>query len=417
VISKACAVRGPQRPAAIKGHIRLAKQPDNSGFTVHWERVDWKGYVRTARRRLRSVDRRLREAKMFARAMASKHHPILAQIVPIRRCNLACTYCNEYDAVSPPVPLGEMLKRIDLLAALGTTIITISGGEPMLHPDLDEIIRRIRRRGAIATLITNGYLLTADRIQRLNRAGLDYLQISIDNVIPDETSKKSLKVLGRKLELLAEHAEFSVTVNSVLGSPVRNPQDAMAVANRARGLGLTSTVGILHGADGQLRPLAPDQLAVYRELLEPNQAMFAFAQYDRFQHNIAAGRPNDWHCGAGGRFLYICEDGLVHYCSQQRGRPGLPLDGYTRNDLKRWAATPKPCAPLCTISCVHQTAMLDRFRENPREVLLDMIAARRERNPGYRAPALLNALTWMFLDGPARGVLSKVAVKLLRARS
>ena len=160
---------------------------------------------------------------MFARAMHSPDHPIVAQIVPMRRCNLACTYCNEFDAVSRPVPLAEMLRRIDLLAALGTTIITISGGEPMLHPDLDEIIRRIRHRGIIATLITNGYLLTPERIRRLNRAGLDYLQISIDNVMPDETSKKSLKVLDRKLEFLAADAEFAVTVNSVLGSPVRNP--------------------------------------------------------------------------------------------------------------------------------------------------------------------------------------------------
>src|SRR5215472_9681642 len=119
----------------------------------------WAEFHPSLRRRVRSIGRRLREARMFARAMASKRHPILAQIVPIRRCNLACTYCNEFDAVSTPVPLAAMLRRIDLLADLGTTIITISGGEPMLHPDLEEIIARIRRRGAIATLITNGYLL------------------------------------------------------------------------------------------------------------------------------------------------------------------------------------------------------------------------------------------------------------------
>src|SRR6516162_7569819 len=226
----------------------------------------WAEFHPSMRRRVRSIGRRLREARMFARAMASKHHPILAQIVPVRRCNLACTYCNEFDAVSAPVPAAEMLRRVDLLANLGTTIITISGGEPMLHPELDEIIRHIRRRGAVATLITNGYLLTPDRIRRLNRAGLDYLQISIDNVTPDETSKKSLKVLDRKLEWLAEHAEFAVTVNSVLGSPVRNPKDARIIARRARSLGLTSTVGILHDGSGQLQPLAPEHMAVYRDL-------------------------------------------------------------------------------------------------------------------------------------------------------
>ena len=80
---------------------------------------------------------------------------------------------------------------------MGTAIVTISGGEPLLHPDLDAIIARIRKNGIIAGMITNGYLLAADRIERLNRAGLEYLQISIDNVLPDEVSKKSLKVLDR----------------------------------------------------------------------------------------------------------------------------------------------------------------------------------------------------------------------------
>ena len=153
----------------------------------------------TLTRKLRSYQRRMRQARMVARAIKSKHHPILAHIIPMRRCNLSCAYCNEYDKVSDPVPTAEMLRRIEKLASLGTGIITISGGEPLLHPDLDEIIRAIRSHGAIATIITNGYLLTPERIHRLNRAGLEHLQISIDNVNPDEVSKKSLKVLDQKL--------------------------------------------------------------------------------------------------------------------------------------------------------------------------------------------------------------------------
>lgn len=366
---------------------------------------------------MRGVGRRLREARMFARAMHSPDHPIVAQVVPIRRCNLACSYCNEFDAVSQPVPVGEMLRRVDLLAGLGTTIITISGGEPTLHPDLDEIIRHIRRRGAIATIITNGLLLTPERIRQLNRAGLDYLQISIDNVIPDETSNKSLRVLDRKLEWLAAGAEFAVTVNSVLGSPVRNPADALEIARRARALGLTSTVGILHDGGGQLRPLAPDHASVYERILTFQQSLFSFAQYDRFQRNIARGLPNDWHCRAGGRFLYICEDGLVHYCSQQRGHPGIPLEEYNRDHLKREAARPKSCAPFCTISCVHQAATLDAFREDPRGTLAGMIERRKEYNPAYEPPPILNALTWAFLDGRSRRVLSRLALRVLRAGS
>src|SRR5215472_13373008 len=166
--------------------------------------------TRRFRRGWRAVQRRARELRMNAKGLASTDHPILAHVIPMRRCNLACTYCNEFDDDSKPVPIETMYERLDRLAELGTTIITISGGEPLLHPDLDSIIARVRKHGMIAGMITNGYLLTAERIQRLNRAGLEHLQISIDNVMPDDVSKKSLKVLDKKLQLLAEHADFHV---------------------------------------------------------------------------------------------------------------------------------------------------------------------------------------------------------------
>jgi hypothetical protein len=155
--------------------------------------------VTRLRRRLRAARRRLREARLVGLAFKSDRHPILAHVVPIRRCNLSCAYCNEFDRHSAPVPLEEMFRRIDRLAELGTTAVHLSGGEPLLHPDLDDIIQRVRQRGMLAGLLTNGYLLTRERIERLNGAGLDQLQISIDNVTPDNVSMKSLKVLDRKL--------------------------------------------------------------------------------------------------------------------------------------------------------------------------------------------------------------------------
>src|SRR5262245_57813452 len=185
------------------------------------------------RRKVRSFERRIREARMIAKALKSPRQPILAHVIPMRRCNLSCAYCNEYDSFSNPVPTAVMCKRIKQLAALGTSVVTISGGEPLLHPDLDKIIRCIRDHGMLAELITNGYLLTPQRIRRLNRVGLDHLQISIDNVMPDEVSKKSLKVLDRKLQWLAGEAEFDVNINSVLGSSLHDPEDALTIARRA----------------------------------------------------------------------------------------------------------------------------------------------------------------------------------------
>ena len=310
--------------------------------------------------RLKIARRRARELAMIGRALADTKHPVLAHIVPIRRCNLSCAYCNEYDDFSNPVPLETMHERIDHLGRLGTTVITISGGEPLLHPELDQIIARIRENGAIAGMITNGYLLVPERIRRLNEAGLDHLQISIDNVMPDEVSKKSLKVLDKKLEMLAEHATFHVNINSVVGGGIHHPQDALTISNRAIALGFTSTVGIIHDGDGQLQALDPEEISVYEEIMRHEKKNYS--QFNHFQKNIAYGKANDWRCRAGSRYLYICEDGLVHYCSQQRGYPGKPLAHYTKADVVREFYTAKSCAPHCTVSCVHQISYIDHWR-------------------------------------------------------
>jgi len=311
-------------------------------------------------RSLKRISRAVRGVRKVAWALASTDHPLLAHIIPIRRCNLACEYCNEYDDFSKPVPTEVMFQRVDKLGALGTSVVTISGGEPLLHPELDQIIGRIRRHGIVAGMITNGYLLMPDRIQKLNDAGLEWLQISIDNVSPDEVSKKSLKVLDKKLQMLAEHADFHVNINSVVGGGVHNPQDALIIGKRALELGFSSTIGIIHDGQGQLQPLADEERRVYHEM--KNLEKRSFTRINAFQDNIALGTPNQWRCRAGARYLYICEDGLVHYCSQQRGYPAIPLEKYTVEDIRREYLTEKSCAPHCTVSCVHQVSVLDGWR-------------------------------------------------------
>ena len=342
---------------------------------------------------------------------------MLAQIVPIRRCNLDCSYCNGDHRIFAPVPLPEMLARVDKLAALGTSIITISGGEPLLHPQLEDIIRRIRAHGAIATLISNAYLMSHERIRTLNDAGLDYLQISIDNVEPDDTSMKSLRVLERKLGWLAREAEFSITINSVLGAGVRHPEDALVVARHARSLGFNSTVGIAHDGGGQSRGLSEDQFHIYQDIRKMETGVFSFAHFDRFQENLAHGLPNAWHCRAGARFLYICEDGLVDRCSQQRGHPGIPLADYSQADIEREYAAVKGCAPFCSISCVHQTAMLDQIRQDPRGMLQDLSERRRATDPSFRTPVLLRFLAWAFLDNRWAGALRGAFARLFGLRT
>jgi MoaA/NifB/PqqE/SkfB family radical SAM enzyme len=314
-----------------------------------------------AKRKLRFLRTRARELKMIGKALLSTKHPVLVHIIPMRRCNLDCGYCNEYDQVSKPVPLEEMKRRLDYLAAMGTSIITISGGEPLMHPGLEEVIRHIRSHGMIAGMITNGFLLSKERIASLNAAGLEHLQISIDNVVPDEVSKKSLKTLDSRLEWLSQYAIFQVNINSVLGSGVKNPEDALTIAHRAVELGFTSTVGIIHDNFGQLKALSDRQIEIFEEIMELGKR--SYSRFNNFQHNVARGKEHNWRCRSGSRYLYVCEDGLVHWCSQQRGYPGIPLFQYTPEMRQREYLTDKFCGPRCTVSCVQQIGILDNWRD------------------------------------------------------
>src|SRR5947207_9806881 len=253
-----------------------------------------------------TASRKARSLIEFVRGLVHTPHPLLVQIIPIRRCNIDCGYCNEYDKVSAPVPTDVMKRRIDRLAALGTSVVAFSGGEPMLHPDLDDLIRHIRARGMMAGLITNGYFLMPKRIHDLNDAGLDFLQISIDNVEPDEVSKKSLRLLDKKLEHLKEHATFDININSVLGRGIKNPEDARTINTRARDLGFSTSIGIIHDGAGRLKPLGSAERKVYDEVSAAISGPWQvfknlYSGIRSFQDNLADGRPNEWRCRAGAR--------------------------------------------------------------------------------------------------------------------
>ena len=161
---------------------------------------------------LRKTSRKLRSVREFVRGLAGTDHPLLVHVVPIRRCNIDCGYCNEYDKVSEPVETAQMIARIDKLASLGTSVVAFSGGEPMLHPDLDELIRRIRTRGMIAGLITNGYLLSAKahRCAERGRARLpadQHRQRRARSRVEEEppAARHEIEVAGRARPLRYQH--------------------------------------------------------------------------------------------------------------------------------------------------------------------------------------------------------------------
>ena len=310
-----------------------------------------------------SLTRSLRSAELAARVARTKTrrevHPFVVFLNITRRCNLACSYCHEYDHQSAPVPLASLRERIAHIARLGSAIVTVNGGEPLTHPDLFEVVSTIRARDMAATLITNAFLLRREDIAELNRVGLGAMQVSVDGLEPTAWSLKSLRSVRTKLEWLAQDARFPVHLNAVL-SPQTSQAQIEALRREVKGLGMHLKVALVRGSDGAvasgldaargLAIRASRRGAVARLLVPPEQAA------------LARGEQLSWRCRAGARYLHVCERGLVHPCGAKLGTGTIAIADYTQRDLDAAFAAPKPCASRCGVAYAHGLSRLDAHR-------------------------------------------------------
>ncbi|MGD8629340.1 MAG: heme d1 biosynthesis radical SAM protein NirJ [Gammaproteobacteria bacterium] len=103
----------------------------------------------------------------------------------IRRCNLTCKHCYSISAdidFKGELDTGEVFAVMDDLKAFGVPVLILSGGEPLLRPDIFDISRRARDMGFYVGLSTNGTLIDAGNIDAIAAVGYDYVGISIDGV-------------------------------------------------------------------------------------------------------------------------------------------------------------------------------------------------------------------------------------------
>jgi len=286
------------------------------------------------------------------------YSPFLAQLVVTRRCNLSCRYCNEFDETSPPVPTEVLKARIDKLKALGTFSLELTGGEPLLHPDIYDLIAYARGlRFHKVMMISNAFLLNEERAGRLADAGLDELQISVDGVKANDDTRKVLDTLRPKLEQLARLARFEVVLSGVLGAAP--PSEVFEVVDFAKRQGFRPRVLVLHDDRGRMT-LTDEERRAFEQVKAALGRGFGEAR-DYRQRLLEQGRA-PFKCRAGSRYLYVDEEGMVHWCSQTRDRFGLPLADYDFDELRRQFHHPKPCAPTCTVGCARTQSWPDEWR-------------------------------------------------------
>ncbi len=282
--------------------------------------------------------------------------PFNVQMVVTRRCNLDCSYCNEYDNTSKDVSYKLLYSNIRKLERLGAFSLTFTGGEPLLHPKLISIIRYAKNRLPIVTLITNGFLLTKEKISQMQDAGLDHIQLSIDGLHENGNTKKTMDNLKDKLELL-KTAHLSVTINSVIGSVV--PEEVEEIIRVSKEFGFKYTTGIMHDENGRM-DMDEEKRRSYEFLGKlKNRRYLGFIDFEK---KLIEKGSWDFKCRAGSRFLYVDEIGSVHWCSQTKDKFTKPLKEYAFHDLQDQFYEPKPCSSLCTIGCVRRSSFFDGFR-------------------------------------------------------
>ena len=110
--------------------------------------------------------------------------PILCNYYVTYRCNATCSFCDIWEQPSPLVDLDDVARNLDDLKRLGVRIIDYTGGEPLLHPQIGDLLGMAKERGFLTTLTTNG-LLYPKRAESL-KGLIDLPHFSIDSPVPHE---------------------------------------------------------------------------------------------------------------------------------------------------------------------------------------------------------------------------------------
>ena len=281
--------------------------------------------------------------------------PLWAQLNITWRCNLDCSYCTEYDNAKDHVPSETVARWIDKCQELGVLHTDLIGGEPLLHPELDQLFRRITAHRMTSGMTTNGFLLTAARLDALIDAGLGRLQISVDRARPAPGTPKSLKTVKSKIDL-AVGRPIWFRVNTVLCDDTLD--EVEEVARYCFDRNVPVNFSVVHDS-GRLRRRLDnarylDKIAWLRAEKQAGRPVGTpYFLLDYYTETLK-GRPPRWSCRAGQKCFYVSPDGQFHFCYHV---PGVAdFASVTAADLAGWAG-PKGCERNCGVDCVVHTSM------------------------------------------------------------
>ena len=305
--------------------------------------------------------------------------PLQCSIYLTDRCNLDCSYCTEYDNSRPHPKLEDLKLWIKKIRDLGTMRIALVGGEPLMHPNVVEIVRYCRELGFATSLTTNGFLLTRKLLKELEDAGLQVMQISVDRMTPSPITKKSFKTILPKLDYF-KVSKISLHITGVICADTLPESKAVLETGLARGI--PTEVRLVHadplsrfrverGNKAELEAFIDSMIERKRrgEKIHTNEAIL------QYQKSLLQNEPVDWTCTAGYKLFFVSAQGKFWECSMVHGDKHIME--VTSEDLHA-NYRKKSCQAGCGVYCAVSTSLLV---QKPVSVVSKEIVNRAKRIP------------------------------------
>lgn len=291
---------------------------------------------------------------------------LLAELT--HRCPLGCPYCSnplELTRANAELDTKTWINVLNEAASLGIMHVHLSGGEPLVRPDLAELTNAAHLAGLYTNLITSAVGLTVQRFSELRAAGLDHVQISIQGVDPTRADSVAHFKGGTRAKLDAAkrivEAGMALTINAVMH---RNNMDELpAIIDLAESLG----AGRLEVAHVQyhgwaipnrasLMPTHEQFLEAERIVTEARTRLEGTLVIDHVMPDYFADRPKACMGGWGRQVIVVTPDGRALPCHAAATLPGMTFENVRKKTLadiwqnseafNRFRGTqwmPKPC--------------------------------------------------------------------------
>ena len=262
--------------------------------------------------------------------------PIVVSFEVTDSCTCHCRHCDH----GGPRDMSKDMKPAqyrEYMDVLRPVVVQISGGEPLLRPDIEEVVRNVKYPSGLPYIIfvSNWSAMTVERYRKLREAGVDEFCVSLD--FPDAKRHNDFRGLSGHFE----HLEKVVPAAAALGYDdivmnncvtAWNAEVINATADKAREWGVNinfSAYSPRRTGSREYFPETPEKLAAFDRELEKLKKRMNTSHWITNNTTTLKATRDYFHCGsapnckAGLRWLVVTNEGALQPCSMQFKRYGL----------------------------------------------------------------------------------------------